>query len=181
MNNETTTYLAPAAIFRDEVEVLEEKLRFKSIIIEVTKDEALLGYFVMSHFRDKRPHDGSCDTQRIIRMVSNMGEPLRAFSTTRCHLRFRLVETATDLHVPVVIFTSIDTFLDEFKIRPALEKGASKSAWRTFMAFVTALEKGQVRVSHPAIHCLYTDPTELKHLAKLDYSTRYDATAHMFT
>lgn len=179
MNNETTTYLAPAAIFRDEVESLEEKLRFKSIIIEVTKDEALLGYFIMAHPRDKRPYDGTLDTYRIIRMASNMGEPLRAFNTTRCHLRFRLVETATDLHAPVVVFTSIDVFLAEFKIRPALEQGATKSSWRIFMAFVTALEKGQVRSNHPALHRLYTDSIELKRLGTLDYNVRYDATARV--
>lgn len=176
MNNETTKYIAPAAIFKNEIAAITEKLKFESIIIEVTKDEGLLGYLVLTHPRAIQMLDRGFYTGQIVRMCTNLGHILRVFSTTRCHARFRLVESVTEVCERVVIFESVETFINEFNITKALCAADNPSTWRPLITFLTALEKGTVRSTHPAVRDIHyptslDGPRVLRHTDKfLPYS-----------
>lgn len=173
MNNETTKYIAPAAIFKNEIAVITEKLKFESIIIEVTKDEGLLGYLVLTHPRATRTLDRGFYTGQIVRMCTNLGHILRVFSTTRCHARFRLVESVIDVCERVVIFESVEAFLDEFNISKALSANDNPATWRPLISFLTALEKGTVRSSHPAVRDIHY-PTSIDSPRVLRYTDKFN-------
>lgn len=142
----TTTYLTPASVFRDEqddvIRLLQESL---SVVIEVTKEDTLIGYFAMPWNGYIPPNEKRKQAAAIVTLCSNIGESLRTFSHIRSQLRFRLLHEVRSVEETIVKFKSVNAFLDHFNVINAQHPKAHKKLWRPLKDFIETVDDGKAK------------------------------------